>query len=130
MYIPDNIKKIARELRKNLTKAEKMFWNKVRYDTLWERVLRQKIFYVYTENSWLDRFIIPDFYIARKKLIIEIDGWIHKLDRILELDTIKSKLIEKRGFHIIRITNEEIYADIDWVITKLKNFIEKIEDTK
>jgi len=73
----------------------------------------QKIFYVYTENNGQDRFIIPDFYIAQKKMIIEIDGSIHKLDEILKLDNIKEELIRKRGFEIIRITNEEIYDDIN-----------------
>ena len=125
MRIPQNIKMIARELRKNLTKAEKIFWNNVRYDSLWERVLMQKIFYVYTENNGQDRFIIPDFYIAQKKMIIEIDGSIHKLDEILKLDNIKEELIRKRGFEIIRITNEEIYDDINWVIENLKNIIKK-----
>ena len=123
MYIPDNIKIIARELRKKMTKAERIFWENVRKDKIWERILRQKIFYVYTENSWLDRFIIPDFYISKKKIIIEIDGSIHKLDKILKLDKIKDELIKNRWFKIIRITNEEIYNNIDKVIEKIKKEI-------
>ncbi len=123
MHIPSSMKIISRELRKNLTKAEKIFWENVRYDRLGVRVLRQKIFYVYTENNWLDRFIIPDFYIASKKLIIEIDGSIHKLDRILKLDNIKDELIKKRWFKIIRFTNEQIYKNVDMVIEKIKNEI-------
>ena len=120
MFVPNSIKNIARELRKNMTKAEKIFWNNVRYNKLWERVLRQKIFYVYTENSGQERFIIPDFYIAKKKLIIEIDGSIHKLDKILKLDNIKDELIKNRWFNIIRITNEEIYENIEKVLEKIK----------
>ena len=58
-------------------------------------------------------------------MIIEIDGSIHKLDEILKLDNIKEELIRKRGFEIIRITNEEIYDDINWVIESLKNIIKK-----
>jgi len=121
MFISNSIKNIARELRKNMTKAEKIFWNNVRYDKLWERVLRQKIFYVYTEKSGKERFIIPDFYIAKKKLIIEIDGSIHKLDKILKLDNIKDELIKNRWFKIIRITNEEIYENIEEVIGKIRS---------
>jgi hypothetical protein len=34
MYIPDNIRDASRKLRKNLTKAEKIFWENVRYDKI------------------------------------------------------------------------------------------------
>ena len=119
-YIPDIIKQAARDLRKNMTKSERIFWQNVRWDKLWERVLRQKIFYVYTENDWMNRYIIPDFYIASKKLIIEIDWSIHKLSTILSLDKIKEDLILKRWFNIIRITNNEIENNIEKVILRIK----------
>ena len=119
-YIPDVLKKTARELRKNMTISEKLFWEAVRWDKLWERVLRQKIFYVYTENNWFKRYIIPDFYIAKNKLIIEIDWSIHKLWNILKLDKIKDELILQRWFNIIRITNNELENNIEKVIHKIK----------
>lgn len=119
-YIPDNIKEVARNLRKNMTKSEKIFWEAVRWDKLWERVLRQKIFYVYTEDNNVNRYIIPDFYIASKKLIIEIDGSIHKISDILHLDKIKEDLIINRWFNIIRFTNEEVENNIENVIQKIK----------
>ena len=121
--IPENIKIVARELRKNQTKAEKILWNNIRNDKLWVRILRQKIFYVYTEHSWLDRYIIPDFYVAKNKLIIEVDWSIHNLDDILNLDKIKDELIENRWFKILRITNDEIYNNLNFVINKIKNHI-------
>ena len=119
-YIPDNIKEVARKLRKNMTKSEKIFWEAVRWDKLWERVLRQKIFYVYTESNWINRYIIPDFYIASKKLIIEIDWSIHKISDILKLDKIKEGLIINRWFDIIRFTNDEVENNIENVIQKIK----------
>ncbi len=119
-HIPDRLKEIARDLRNNMTESEKLLWNHIRWDTLWVRILRQKIFYVYTENNWYDRFIIPDFYIANKKLIIEVDGSIHKVSEIMNLDKIKDELIMKRWFKILRITNEEIQNDIQKVLIKIK----------
>jgi very-short-patch-repair endonuclease len=50
--------------------------------------------YIFTENNGQDRFIIPDFYCAEKKLIIEVDGGIHNEQEILNLDNIKQELIE------------------------------------
>ncbi len=119
--IPENIKNVARELRKNQTRAEKILWNKIKNDKLWVRILRQKIFYVYTENNWQERYIIPDFYISKNKLIIEIDWSIHNLWEIMNLDKIKDELIIQKWFDILRITNNEIYNSLDLVINKIKN---------
>ena len=116
-HIPGTLKNAARELRKNMTSSEKKLWEEIRWDKLWERVLRQKVFYVYTENSGLDRYIIPDFYIASKILIIEVDGSIHKLSEILILDKIK----QDKWFNFIRIANDEIEQDIEKVIIKIKH---------
>jgi very-short-patch-repair endonuclease len=66
-------------------------------------------------------YIIPDFYIAKKKLIIEIDWSIHKLSEVLNLDKIKDELIEQKWFDILRITNEEIYSDLKNVINTIKH---------
>lgn len=120
-HIPDKLKLVARELRNHMTESEKILWKHIKSDKLWVRVLRQKIFYVYTENNWLDRYIIPDFYIARNKLIIEVDWSIHKVSHIMKLDKIKEQLIISKWYNILRITNEEILNDIDGVIEKIKN---------
>ena len=99
MRIPDYIKEIARNLRKNMTPAEEIFWNRVRAGRLWGmKFQRQFPIYVFTEDSWLERFVIPDFVCFEKKLIIEIDGSIHNTEEIIELDTVKEKLLENMGF--------------------------------
>ena len=103
-----------------MTDSEKELWKYIRWDKLWTRILRKKIFYVYTENNWFDRYIIPDFYIASKKLIIEVDGSIHRIADIMKLDKIKEELIISKWFKILRITNKEIKNNIDWVIIKIK----------
>ena len=73
MKIPDIIKEVARDLRKNMTPAEKLLWESIRRDISGFRFLRQKPLYVFTEDSGQARFIIPDFYCHSKKLIIEVD---------------------------------------------------------
>jgi len=118
--IPKVIKEAARELRKHQTKAEYILWEKIKDDVLWHRILRQKPIFVYTEYSWLDRYIISDFYIADKKLIIEVDWDIHLLKEVLELDKHKEELLINRWFSIIRIQNEDIYHNLETVIQKIK----------
>jgi very-short-patch-repair endonuclease len=51
MKIPEIITIAARNLRKNMTKAELLLWRQLRYDKLGIRFYRQKPIYVYTENN-------------------------------------------------------------------------------
>lgn len=121
--IPDKIKITVRRLRKNMTKSEKSMWERIKNRKIWVKFQRQKALYLYTENSWLKRYIIPDFYSIEKKLIIEIDGNIHNKDEILKLDKEKEKLIKEKWIDIIRITNEEIDNNIENCLSFIKNFM-------
>jgi very-short-patch-repair endonuclease len=84
------------------------------------KFLRQKPIYVYTENSWLDRFIIADFYCHSKKIVIEIDWSIHNLPEILKLDLHKEELLENLWIKTVRIQNEEIFENINNVLEKIR----------
>jgi very-short-patch-repair endonuclease len=71
-----NITKTARNLRKNQTQAEKLFWQKVRNNLLGKKFVRQKpIIFDYDDRK---NVFYADFYCAECKLIVEIDGEIHK----------------------------------------------------
>jgi len=61
-----------------MTETEKILWNKLKSKQLKNiKFVRQMPVYVYTENSWLGRYIIPDFLCREFKLIIELDLSIH-----------------------------------------------------
>lgn len=120
MKIPEIIKLTARKLRNNMTWAEKVLWIHINKKFLDVKFLRQKPVFMYTENSWLDRFIIADFYCHSKKVIIEVDWSIHDTPEILELDIHKEKLLKNIWYNIIRIKNDEIFENINKVIEKIK----------
>ena len=120
--IPDIIKQTARDLRKNMTEAEHILWSELRRELLWwHKFLRQYPIYVYTQNSGMDRFIIPDFVCKKSKIIIEIDGNIHDLDHIYHLDLHKQNLLELQWYKIIRFSNNEILHDLSNTLMKIKN---------
>lgn len=124
MYIvPNNIIEIWRKLRLNMTESEKKIWNELRSKKLWVKFLRQNPMYVFTENNWLNRFIIPDFYSYEKKLIIEIDWNIHSLEEVLKLDLEKEKLVNNLWIKVIRIKNEDILNDLHSVLNKIKTYL-------
>lgn len=120
MKIPDTIKQTAQKLRNNSTKAEVVLWNYIKNEKLWVRFLRQKPIYVYTENNWLDRFIIADFYCFEKKIILEIDWNIHDLEEVYELDKVKEQLLNNLWYKVLRIRNEEILSNIDGVLERIR----------
>ena len=51
---------------------------------------------------------IVDFYCAKAKLIVELDGSQHYEDIGIEKDTERTKFLEQYGFKVIRIPNNKI----------------------
>ncbi len=100
----------AKEMRKNPTKAEAKLWEGLRDKKIGLKFRRQHPIYKY----------IPDFVCLEKRLIIEIDGEIHQhqLDEDAERQLI---LEEKKGYHFLRFTNEQVLNDIDAVIDDISN---------
>jgi len=118
--IPEIIKITARNLRQNSTKSEKVLWEKLRDRKLtWKKFLRQFPIYVFTENFWLDRFVIPDFVCKEEKLIIELDWSIHNLEEVYLLDREKEKLLIQNWYKILRFENKEIFENLDNVLSKI-----------
>ena len=86
-----NLVKNAQFLRKNMTPEEKHLW----YDflkTLPITVNRQKNIGNY----------IVDFFIAKDKIIIEIDGKQHTGDLEKEKDALRDAELKKLGFTVLR----------------------------
>ena len=119
-WTPNIIKEAARELRQNLTLSEELLWKELRAKKLWIKFYRQKPIFVFKEDSWLDRYIIADFYSPKYKLIIELDWAVHNIKEIYALDRIKEQLLQKRWFIILRFQNKEVLNNIKTVLQKIK----------
>jgi len=62
---------------------------------------------------------IADFYCHEHRLVIELDGGIHQKQK--EYDALRTYIISRLGFRVVRFTNDEVRLEEDKVITKLKN---------
>jgi len=111
-YIPydKNLVSRAREFRKETTKAEKIFWDKVLKN---EKLADFK----FTRQKPLGNFII-DFYCAKLHLAIEIDGEIHKFQKTRDEER-DNLLKQKFGLKIIRYTNEEVLNNTKKIVADL-----------
>ena len=107
----------ARQLRKNMTMAEK---------TLWLELKNRKLFKTrFKRQHPIDIFIV-DFYCHEFKLAIEIDGEIHLEKDIAEYDDGRISDLEKLGIRTIRFTNDQIYYDVSAVTKKILDIISLI----
>lgn len=110
----------ARELRKNMTDAEKLLWMNLRNRRFCNlKFLRQHpIIYDMRNNHPL--YFVTDFYCAEKKLVIEVDGKIHDFQK--EEDQRRDEILNGFDLTILRIRNEEV-EDIPLVLEKIKKLI-------
>ena len=87
----------AKELRKNMTPWEMKLWNCfLREYPI--RFQRQKV---------IDNYIV-DFYCAKARLVIQLDGGGHYTDEQMQYDATRTKILEKYGLKVLRICNLEI----------------------
>ena len=111
----------VRELRRNQTHAENLLWQVLRRKNLnGLKFKRQEpIFY---QNAGLGRnnYFVADFYCPDHKLIVELDGEIHKHRR--DYDQNRDSILRDLGYKVLRIGNEEM-AMMEDVKRKILAFV-------
>ncbi len=88
---------LAKTLRKNMTPWERKLW----YDFLRNypvRFQRQKAIGEY----------ITDFYCAKARLVVELDGGGHYTAEQAEKDAIRTRALESMNLTVLRICNSDI----------------------
>jgi len=104
--IPYNKKfvSIAKILRKNMTPEEKHLW----YD-----FLKRLPFTVRRQHN-IENYIV-DFYIAEKKIVIEVDGRQHLLPEHQEADKQREMVLCAWNITVLRYSNDAIRNDFNAV---------------
>ena len=103
----------AKELRRDMTPAEKILWQELRANRLGSHFRRQQV---------IAGFIV-DFYCHKAGLVVEVDGDIHDLQQ--EEDTRREKALSEMGLRIVRFRNEEVMKNISAVVGKIRELISK-----
>lgn len=97
--------------------------------TLWERMLwsrlrKRQLEYTFRRQHSIGKYIV-DFYCAKKKLVIELDGGQHFTQK--EYDTERTEYLHTLGIRVIRVWNDEIIKNIDGVMRKIEECIREGE---
>lgn len=103
----------ARELRRQMTPAERILWQELRGDKLGVHFRRQQIIAGF----------IADFYCHRAGLAIELDGDIHQGEEQRKFDAQRETAFRDLGLRLIRFKNTQIEGDLSAVLGQIRELI-------
>ena len=113
-YNKSNIQ-LAKTLRKNMTPWERK---------LWYEFLRDYSIKFYRQRA-IGEYIV-DFYCAKAKLVVELDGGGHYTDEQERKDAIRTNELKKMNLTVIRICN----IDIDKNFKGVCEYIDSVVKSK
>jgi very-short-patch-repair endonuclease len=105
----------ARRMRKTPTAAEALLWELLR--------AKQLMGFKFRRQHIIRTFIV-DFYCPACKLVVEIDGPIHK--RQMDYDREREANLCAMGYQILRFSNQAVINDIGDVISKISSALFEI----
>ena len=105
-----NIFSKANHLRKNMTEAESV---------LWEKLINKKLLGYKFRRQHPISIYIADFYCHKLKLIIEVDGKYHATTEQQKSDLNRSNDLEFQGLKIIRFSNNDVLNNLPQVLKKI-----------
>lgn len=104
----------ARTLRRNQTDAERILWRLLCKKQLDECRFRRR--------HPMGAYIV-DFICLERKLIIELDGDQHGQPEQVAYDQRRDDWLQSRGYHVARFWNDEIYQNIDGVLSVIAELL-------
>ena len=103
-------KERSRDLRNNMTAAERALWSRVRRkQILGLQFYRQKPIHQY----------IVDFYCPKANLVIEVDGGQHWQPDRAEADRERDAVLGQLNLKVLRFSNLEILRQLDSVVEQI-----------
>ena len=110
----------ARELRKEMTSAEKVLWSRLRGKQLSIKFRKQHPIGLY----------ITDFYARDVGLIIEVNGDTHFTPEAKSYDTVRTDYLSQLGLIVLRFTNLEILQQLDGVMAQINHAIHTVRPSE
>jgi very-short-patch-repair endonuclease len=89
-------------LKEKMTRAELLLWAKL------QRVMTQWNVEFECQAVVAGRYV-ADFICREKRLIIELDGSIHRLARVKAKDKYRTMVLTKMGYRVVRFNNIEVF---------------------
>ncbi len=88
---------------------------------LWARIRRGQIDgHRFRRQHPVGRFF-ADFACDRLRLILEVDGGVHRLDEVILRDQLRQTELEALGWTVLRFTNEEVLGHPDRIVAAIRS---------
>jgi very-short-patch-repair endonuclease len=100
----------ARQLRKEMTDAERWLWYELRAKRFAEKKFRGQ--------APIGDYIV-DFVCHEARLIVELDGGQHAL--LVDKDNARTAWLNSRGFRVLRFWNSRVFEESDEVLETIWN---------
>lgn len=107
----------AAKLRANPTKAEEVLWKAIQ-NIAWPGKVRWRF------QAVLAGFI-PDFFEPETKIVLEVDGSVHRKRSVKAADRRKNRVLEQHGFAVIRFTNAAVLKNPEKVLSTILTIVRK-----
>jgi len=118
VFNKSSVKGRRKQLRRTMPEAEVILWSQLKNG----QISRIKFRRQYSVGKY-----VIDFYCAKKKLAIEIDGDSHYVFNARERDEERQKWIEQFGIRFLRFTNDDVRKNLYGVLDAID---EAVCDTK
>lgn len=99
----------AKHLRRNQTDVEKIIWVLLR---------RKNLGFKFKRQQPIDHYIV-DFVCFEKRLVIEIDGGQHTIEK----DRKRTEYLEKQNYRIVRFWNNEVTENKESVFQTIEQVL-------
>ena len=96
----------VRNLRHNMTDAERRLWSRLRNEALG---------YDFRRQHRLGNYVV-DFVCLERRLVVEVDGGQHNLEPHIDHDRRRTEWLTSDGFEVLRFWNNEVLSATDDVV--------------
>jgi very-short-patch-repair endonuclease len=110
---------IARGFRKEPTAGEKILWDALR---------GKKLMGIKFRRQQPIGFFAVDFYCSAYRLVVEVDGPIHDLQK--EADRARQEILETLGLVVVGIQSETSEKNLPMALTSIRKSIHSISQNK
>jgi very-short-patch-repair endonuclease len=105
-----NLKSKARNLRRDLTDAEQVLWNRLR--------MKQVQGVQFFRQRPIGNYIV-DFFAPKARLIVEVDGSQHMTDRMTRRDKQRDDYLTPLGLLVLRFPDSEVLRETEGVMEEI-----------
>ena len=101
----------AKALRRNATHVETILWRQLR--------ARQIEGVKFRRQQPIDGYIV-DFVSFETRLVIELDGGQHAMNRQKDKDIKRDRCLTRNGFKVLRFWNHHVLGNLDGVLESIR----------